>query len=194
MDANSRLVLAITGASGTPFATALLKRLASESAIEQIMLMSSSVGRKCLLEETGHSMEDMAYNTKKICLLNENDMGAEISSGSALHRGMVIVPCSVGTLGRIASGTSDNLIVRAADVCLKERRPLILCVRETPLNRTHIKNMLLAHDSGATIMPLTPAFYHHPTTIEDLCDGFATRIMDQMGLYQNDGRRWKGIS
>jgi 4-hydroxy-3-polyprenylbenzoate decarboxylase len=192
MDVSCRYVLAITGASGAPFATALLRRLTHEQTIEQVFLLASQTGRKCLLDEMGLCLEDLASRSEKICLLDENDLGAEISSGSARHGGMAVIPCSAGTLGRIASGTSDNLIIRAADVCLKERRRLVLCLRETPLNRIHIENMLRALDAGATIMPLSPTFYHHPKKIEDLCDAFATRAMDQLGLFQEDGRRWKG--
>jgi len=192
MDANSRIVLAITGASGAPFATALIRRLILEPTLEQIILLSSQTGRRCLTDETGFQPQDLVSQSEKICLLDENDLGAEISSGSAQHGGMVIIPCSVGTLGRIASGTSDSLIIRAADVCMKERRPLVLCVRETPINRVHMENMLRAYESGAIIMPLSPAFYHQPKTIDDLCDAFATRVLDQLGLFQKDGRRWKG--
>jgi 4-hydroxy-3-polyprenylbenzoate decarboxylase len=192
MDANRRIVLAITGASGAQFAIALLRRLILEPAIEQILLLSSQTGRRCLMDETGVQLQDMASHTERVCMLDENDLGAEISSGSARHGGMVIIPCSVGTLGRIASGTSDNLIVRAADVCLKERRPLVLCVRETPINRVHMENMLRACESGATIMPLSPAFYHRPKTIDELCDAFATRVLDQLGMFREDSRRWKG--
>jgi 4-hydroxy-3-polyprenylbenzoate decarboxylase len=104
---------------------------------------------------------------------------------------MAIVPCSAGTLGRIASGTSDNLICRAADVCLKERRPLVLCLRETPLNRIHLENMLRVHDAGAVVMPLAPSFYHQPKTLADLADAFATRVLDQLGIREADPRRWK---
>ena len=192
MSACQRYVLAVTGASGAPFASALLRRMILEPAIEQLLLLSSQAGRRCFADETGGRFGDLARSSKKICLLDEKDVGAEISSGSARHGGMAVVPCSAGTLGRIASGTSDNLIVRAADVCLKERRPLVLCLRETPVNRIHIENMLRAHDAGAIIMPLSPYFYHRPRTIDDLCDAFATRIMDQLGLFQEDDRRWKG--
>jgi 4-hydroxy-3-polyprenylbenzoate decarboxylase len=192
MNNSRRYILAITGASGAPFAAALLTRFISEPAVKQVMLLASQTGRRCLLDETGMPFEGLASRSEKILLLDENDLGAEISSGSALHNGMAIVPCSVGTLGRIASGTSDNLIVRAADVCLKERRPLVLCVRETPLNRIHIENMLKADAAGAVVMPLAPAFYHSPGSIQDLCDAFADRIMDQLGLARADAKRWKG--
>jgi polyprenyl P-hydroxybenzoate/phenylacrylic acid decarboxylase-like protein len=105
---------------------------------------------------------------------------------------MAVVPCSAGTLGRIAAGVSDSLITRAADVCLKERRPLVLGLRETPLNRIHLENMLRVHDAGAVVMPLMPSFYHHPETLRDLFEAFATRVLDQFGLREEDRRRWGG--
>ena len=192
MDQKRRYVLAVTGASGAPFAESLLKKLAQEPAVTQLFILSSPTGRRCFLDETGERLEDVARRLAKTVLLDEGDLGAEISSGSALHGGMVIVPCSAGTLGRIASGTSENLITRAADVCLKEGRPLVLCLRETPLNRVHMRNMLEAHDAGATIMPLTPALYTRPRSINDLCDDFAARIMDRLGLAREGARRWNG--
>jgi len=192
VDDGRRFILAITGASGAPFAVALLRRLILEPAVAQVLLLSSRTGRRCLMDETGARPEDIAVPAGRARLLDEDDLGADISSGSSLHGGMAIVPCSAGTLGRIASGTSEGLIARAADVCLKERRPLVLCVREAPLNRVHIENMLKAHDAGATVMPLAPTFYHRPGSIEDLCDAFATRAMDMLGLHQEDGRRWRG--
>ena len=192
IDATCRYVLAVTGASGAPFANALIRRMALEPAVAEIILLSTPTGRRCFLGEVGSSLDDRYRSIEKITMLDENDLGAEISSGSARHGGMAVVPCSAGTLGRIASGTSDNLIIRAADVCLKERRPLVICVRESPLNRIHIENMLRAHDAGATIMPLAPTFYHRPKTIEDICDAFATRIMECLGLVQKDDRRWRG--
>jgi flavin prenyltransferase len=191
-DANRRFVLAVTGASGAPFAEALMKRMAMDPTVAEVMLVSTPTGRKCFLGEMGRSLDDCASRFEKISTLDENNLAAEISSGSTRHSGMSVVPCSMGTLGRIASGTSDNLIARAADVCLKEKRPLILCVRESPMNRIHIENMLRAHDAGATIMPLAPTFYHLPKTIEDVCDAFATRILEQLGIVQEDGRNWSG--
>ena len=105
---------------------------------------------------------------------------------------MAILPCSAGALGRIAAGISESLVSRAADVCLKERRPLVLCLRETPLNRIHLENMLRVHDAGAIVMPLMPAFYTKPQSLRDLVDAFATRVLDQLGLPEDDPRRWKG--
>jgi len=191
-DANRRFVMAVTGASGAPFADALIRRMTMDPMVARVMLLSTPTGRRCFLGEMGCSLDDCARRYGKISMLDENNLGAEISSGSARHGGMTIVPCSAGTLGRIASGTSDNLIIRAADVCLKEKRPLVLCLRESPLNKIHMENMLRVHDAGATIMPLAPTFYHRPQTIEDVCDAFATRIMEHLGIVQEDGRRWGG--
>ena len=171
-----RITLALTGASGSGFGVAVLKRLAANPETERITLLFSATGRRCLADECG---------------LTDKDLGAAISSGSHRQDGMVLVPCSAGALGRIASGVSDTLVSRAADVCLKERRPLVLCLRETPLNRIHLENMLRVHDAGAIVMPLMPGFYYGPKSIEDLFDAFATRVLDQLGLTEADTRRWK---
>ena len=186
-----QLVLALTGATGSSFGVAVLKRLAACEQVAGIELLLSATGRRCLADECGLKGEALTELSRKIHLLNERDLGAGISSGSHPHDGMVIIPCSAGTLGRIASGTSDNLICRAADVSLKERRTLVLCLRETPLNRIHLENMLRVHDAGAVIMPLTPGFYHGPKTLDDLVDAFATRVLDQLGIKEADPRRWK---
>lgn len=187
---SGRLVLAITGATGAAFGVAVLKRLAN--AADSVELLLSPTGRRCLADECHLRDEDLVNLSPRIQLVSERNLGASISSGSHRHHGMAIVPCSAGTLGRIASGTSDNLICRAADVCLKERFPLVLCLRETPLNRIHLENMLRLHDAGAVIMPLSPGFYHQPASLEDLADTFAVRVLDQLGLSLEDPRRWKG--
>ncbi len=186
-----RFVVAITGATGAGFGVALLQRLAANDQMERIDLLVSPTGRRCLADECGQKAEELPNLSPKIRLLSEKDLGAGISSGSHRHDGMAIVPCSAGTLGRIASGTSDNLICRAADVCLKERRPLVLCLRETPLNRIHLENMLKIHDAGAVVMPLMPGFYQKPENLADLFDAFATRVLDQLGLVEEDPRRWR---
>ena len=191
MSAGLRFTVAITGASGAAFGVATLKRLSANPAVAQVALLLSPTGRRCLLDETGLAPKDLAA-LPKVSLRDERDLGADISSGSHRQDGMVIVPCSAGALGRIASGVSETLVSRAADVCLKERRPLVLCLRETPLNRIHLENMLRVHDAGAVVMPLTPGFYSGPKTLEDLFDTFATRVLDQLGLSETDGRRWKG--
>lgn len=187
-----RLTLAITGATGSAFGVALLRRLNANERVTALTLLLSPTGRRCLSEECGLTEKDLAALGPKVQLQNERDLGAAISSGSHRQDGMAILPCSAGTLGRIASGISEGLVSRAADVCLKERRPLVLCLRETPLNRIHLENLLRAHDAGAVVMPLMPGYYSAPQTLDDLYDTFATRVMDQFGLSEVDPRRWKG--
>jgi 4-hydroxy-3-polyprenylbenzoate decarboxylase len=128
----------------------------------------------------------------KVSYLPNKDVGAAVASGSALVDAMIVLPCSAGTIGSIAAGTSDDLLARAADVCLKERRKLVLCLRETPLNRVHLENMLRVHDAGAIVMPAMPAFYFEPTTIDDLVEQFAFRVLAQAGLPQDAQYRWQG--
>ena len=186
-----RITLALTGASGSGFGVAVLRRLAANPGVAAIALLSSPTGKRCLFDETGLTPKELA-SIPKVSLRDERDLGADISSGSHRQDGMAIVPCSAGALGRIAAGVSEGLVSRAADVCLKEGRPLVLCLRETPLNRIHLENMLRVHDAGAVVMPLMPGYYAHPASIEDLFDGFATRVLDQLGLEEPDPRRWKG--
>ena len=183
--------VAITGASGSAFGVAVLRRLSANPSVGRVTLLLSPTGRRCLHEETGLTPKELAA-LPKVELHDERDLGADISSGSHRHDGMVLVPCSAGALGRIATGVSESLVSRAADVCLKERRPLVLCLRETPLNRVHLENMLRVHDAGAVVMPLMPGFYSRPGSLDDLFDAFATRVLDQLGLRESDARRWKG--
>lgn len=187
-----KFTLAITGASGSAFGVAILDRLIRHPEVSKITLLLSPTGRRCLADETGLTQEDLAARSPKVALRNERDLGADISSGSHRQEGMAIVPCSAGALGRIASGISEGLVSRAADVCLKERRPLVLGLRETPLNRIHLENMLRAHDAGAVVMPLMPGWYSQPKDFADLFDTFAVRVLDQLGLPEADSRRWKG--
>jgi 4-hydroxy-3-polyprenylbenzoate decarboxylase len=186
-----RFTLALTGASGSAFGVAVLRRLAANPDVEQIALLLSPTGKRCLLDETGLAPKDLAA-LPKVGLRDERDLGADISSGSFRQDGMALVPCSAGALGRIAAGVSESLVSRAADVCLKERRPLVLCLRETPLNRTHLENMLRVHDAGGVVMPIMPGFYSGPKSLDDLFETFATRVLDQLGLRESDPRRWKG--
>lgn len=123
---------------------------------------------------------------------SNTDIAANIASGSYPSDAMVVIPCSVGTLSRIANGTASRLIERAADVSLKERRPLVLCIRESPLNKIHIRNMSLAADAGATIFPLIPTFYNHPSSVEQMAQEFANRVLAHIGLAQENAYRWKG--
>lgn len=187
-----RLTLAITGASGSAFGVGVLKRLAAHGEVAEIALLVSPTGRRCLHDESGLKAEDLIGLSPKIGLRSEQNLGADIASGSFRQDGMALVPCSAGALGRIATGVSESLVSRAADVCLKERRPLVLCLRETPLNRIHLENMLRVHDAGAIVMPLMPGYYTKPRSLADLVDTFATRVLDQLGLPEEDPRRWKG--
>jgi len=187
-----RIALAITGATGSGFGAAVVRRLAAHARVAQVTLLCSATGRRCLWDECGLRPDDLLALDPKLRLLDERNLGADLASGSAPLDAMVVLPCSVGTLGRIASGVSESLVSRAADVCLKERRTLVLCVRETPLNRIHLENLLRVHDAGAVVMPLMPSYYHHPETLEDLFEAFATRVLDQLGLPEPDRRRWAG--
>jgi len=191
-DRDMHITLAITGATGAGFGAALARRLAASGQVGRVSLLVSATGRRCLLDECGLRPEDLAALSPKVRHLDERNLGADISSGSARQDGMVVLPCSAGTLGRIVSGVSESLVGRAADVCLKERRTLVLCLRETPLNRIHLENLLRAHDAGAVVMPLMPSYYHRPETLEDLYQAFATRVLDQLGLPEPDRRRWQG--
>ena len=134
-------------------------------------------------------------SSRKITKIKEQsnaDIGANVASGSYPADAMIVIPCSVGTLARIANGIASQLIERAADVCLKEKRPLVLCVRETPLNKIHIRNMYRAADAGATIFPLIPAFYYRPASLDEMAREFAYRVLAHLGLPQPDAFRWKG--
>lgn len=185
-----RILLAITGASGSLYALHLLKLLAElDVEVEGII---SEAGRKVLEHELGMTRKDLlAYAaTWYDCL----DLAAPVASGSHRLDAMVVLPCTMGTLAAIASGMSANLIHRAADVTLKERRLLILAPRETPLNRTHLQNMLRAHEAGAMICPPMPAFYHAPQSLDDIARFFAGRICDLLGLPAPIANRWTGMS
>ena len=129
---------------------------------------------------------------QKIKVQSNADIGANVASGSYPADAMIVIPCSVGTLARIANGVASHLIERAADVALKEKRPLVLCVRETPLNKIHIRNMYRAADAGATIFPLIPAFYYHPASLDEMAREFAYRVLAHVGLPQADAFRWNG--
>jgi flavin prenyltransferase len=200
--AGKNIVIGITGASGAIYAQAVLRLLDADPRVERVFLVSSDTGMRLLAAELDIVPADAkklpALLTKtpanKIEFLPNKDVGARIASGSAAVDGMAVVPCSAGTLGAIAAGTASDLLTRAADVCLKERRPLVLCLRETPLNRIHLQNMLKANDAGAIVMPAMPAFYYGPKTIDDLAEQFSCRVLAQLGLPQEKQYRWKGGS
>jgi 4-hydroxy-3-polyprenylbenzoate decarboxylase len=194
------ITVGVTGASGAVYAQTLLRLLDSDNRVARVFLVASEAGLRLLSMELGIVAPEgkklpallTGTSAKKIEFLANRDIGASIASGSALVDGMVIIPCSAGALGSIAASTANELLTRAADVCLKERRPLVLCLRETPLNRIHLENMLRVHDAGAIVMPAMPAFYYGPKSIEDMVVQFTYRVLAQLGLPQEKQYRWKG--
>jgi flavin prenyltransferase len=197
---SSVITVGVTGASGAVYAQAILRMLDADRRVAQVFLVASDAGLRLVSTELGivaadgKKLPSLLTRTaaKKIEYLPNKDIGASIASGSAVVNAMVIVPCSAGALGAIAAGTAGDLLTRAADVCLKERRPLVLCLRETPLNRIHLENMLRVHDAGATLMPAMPAFYYGPKSVDDMVDQFAYRVLAQLGLPQEKQYHWKG--
>lgn len=193
------IVIGITGASGATYAQAVLRLLDADPSVERVFLVCSDAGMRLLATELNIVPADVrnlpalltGTAARKIEFLPNKDVGAVIASGSAIVDGMAVVPCSAGALGAIAAGTAGDLLTRAADVCLKERRPLVLCLRETPLNRIHLENMLKVNDAGAIVMPAMPAFYYQPKTIDDLVEQFSCRVLAQLGLPQERQYRWK---
>ncbi|MGH9431243.1 MAG: UbiX family flavin prenyltransferase [Terriglobia bacterium] len=198
--AGKNLVLAVTGASGALFARHMMNLLEGDSRVGKIHLVVSGSGLKVLREElnldVSKSTEIAAAlrgrPVKKTASLLDSDVGACIASGSYPVDGMVVIPCTTGCLAQIAHGISNTLIERAADVCLKERRKLILAVRDSPLSRIHIENMLHAHDAGAEIFPIAPSYYHNPRTIEDLVNQFCYRVLAHLDLPQDAQFHWTG--
>ena len=192
------LTIATTGASGSLFLKHFLLTIERDERVKTVNFIASDSGLRVMAEElelAGRSdlvRQIIGAPAAKIKQQENADIGANVASGSYPSDAMVVIPCSVGTLGRIANGTASHLIERAADVTLKERRPLVLCVRETPLNRIHIRNMSLAADAGATIFPLIPAFYNLPSSFEAMAQEFANRVLAHIGLPQPDAYRWKG--
>ena len=183
-----RIVVGITGATGSIFGVRLLEVM-REVKIETHLVMSKW-GARTALHETGRSQE--AINALASHAYNPNDQGAAISSGSFLTEGMVIAPCSMRTLGAIATGQGEHLVHRAADVILKERRKLVLVVRESPLHEIHLENMLKLSRMGVTILPPMPGFYNHPKSVEQLVDHIVMRILDQFGIKTELSERWDG--
>jgi 4-hydroxy-3-polyprenylbenzoate decarboxylase len=191
------LTVAMTGASGAILGRELLRALEADERVAKIHFVASENSLRVLAEELGVSGRAnlieklLGAEPKKIVQLADADIGAPIASGSHPSDGMVILPCSMGTLAAIALGLANSLIARAADVTLKERRPLILCVRETPFNRIHLRNMALAAEAGATIFPVIPAFYINGDDSTELARQFVYRILAHIGLYQPGAFVWK---
>ena len=184
--ANKKIVISITGASGSIYAQLLLDKLKSlEAQFEEVGIIMSDNAKYVWKSEIGSE----SYNDYPFKIFSKNDFTAPFASGSAKYDTMVIVPCSMGTLGRIASGISNDLTTRAADVILKERRKLVLVARETPLNAIHLKNMLTITEAGGIICPAVPSFYSNPKTIEETAMTVIDRIIDLVGL-ENKSFRW----
>jgi len=187
----------MTGASGAVFGQYLLQALHVDPRVSRVHFVASESALRVLAEELRFSGRNslveklLGHPSTKIQQHAESDIGASIASGSYPSNGMIVMPCSMGTLAAIASGLAQNLIERAADVCLKERRSLVLCVRETPFNKIHLHNMTLAADAGATIFPIIPTFYNHPTDSTEMARQFAARVLAHMGLPQQDAYVWK---
>ena len=197
------LTVGITGASGTIYAHRTLQLLAASGVVETINLIMSSTAAIVAQVETGANLRDadsarinewlgLASESKLVRLWRLDNLAAKPSSGSNKQAGMIIVPCSMGTLGAIASGAGTNLIHRAADVCLKEGRKLVLVPRETPYNAIHLENMLKLSRAGARILPASPGFYHRPKSIDELVEHLCNRILDQFDIPHGLKSVWTG--
>ena len=191
------LTLALTGASGAVFGREMLRALESDARVSRVHFVASESSLRVLAEELGLSgrtnlLEKLiGVPPQKTIQHIDSDIGAAIASGSHPSNGMIVLPCSMGTLASIANGLASLLISRAADVTLKERRPLLLCVRETPFNRIHLRNMTLAAEAGAVIFPCIPAFYNKPQDSTEMAREFVNRVLAHIGLPQPDAYVWK---
>ena len=184
--AGARLVVGVSGGSGIPYALAVLRALQRLNI--EIHLVVSSGAKRVMSLEGGPQLGDLTDLAHTVH--DDRDLGASVASGSYRTAGMLVVPCSAGTLAKIAHGFADNLLSRAAHVTLKERRRLVLVTREDPLPRPMLQNMLLAHDAGATLMSASPGFYHAPKTVDELLHFVTARVLDQFGLEAGGFQRW----
>ncbi len=191
------LAVALTGASGAVFGRELLRALERDERVDRVHFVASENSLRVMAEELGVSGRNglleklLGAAPKKTVQHTDADIGAAIASGSYPSHGMIVLPCSMGTLASIANGLANGLIARAADVTLKERRPLLLCVRETPLNRIHLRNMTLAAEAGAVIFPVIPAFYNKPADSTEMARQFVCRVLAHIGLPQPGAYVWK---
>ena len=185
-----KVIVGITGASGAVYGLRLLERLGSQGSVEIHLILSKS-GERTLFLETGKLAADIRGLADFWYPLG--DIAARLASGSASMDAMVVAPCSIHTMSAIATGISSNLLVRAADVMLKEKRKLILLVRESPFHLGHLRNMTALAEMGAIIAPPIPAFYHHPQTVMDIVDHSVDRVMDLLGVPDAGVRRWQGV-
>ena len=188
-DRNRRIVLALTGASGAIYGIRLLERLSAEPGVETHLIVTAA-GMLTVRQETDLSAADL----ERLATVSyrPRDVGATIASGSFATDGMAVVPCSIKTLSAIANSYDADLVVRAADVTLKEGRPLILAVRETPLHQGHLRLMQQAAEAGAVIAPPVPAFYNRPQSLDDIVDHFVARLMARLG-FEGHGEEWRGM-
>jgi 4-hydroxy-3-polyprenylbenzoate decarboxylase len=190
------LTIAATGASGAVFSQELLRAVEADARVRTVNFIASENALRVFAEELDiRGRSDLVKKllgaaSHKIQQQASNDIGANVASGSYPTDAMIVLPCSMGTLACIANGLAGNLIERAADVCLKEKRPLVLCVRETPLNKIHIRNMYRAADAGATLYPLMPTFYNRPKSVEEMARQFAARVLAHIGLPQEGAFSW----
>jgi flavin prenyltransferase len=194
------ITIGVTGASGAILAQRTLSLLEDDSRVARIHLVVTETGQRLFAEELDILSGDLkklpnrilGRHSKKIEALPNKDVGASIASGSYPVDAMVVIPCTMGALASIATGMSDDLVARAADVTLKEGRKLVLCVRDTPFNRIHLENMLSAQQAGAVIMPVVPAFYFKPKSIDEIVTQYVCRVLVQAGLPQEKMYRWTG--
>ena len=191
------VIVGVTGASGAGVAVTLLRALVRQQAVEHIHLVFSEAALSVVAQEMkvpgmtpAGFVERFLEGARQVTVYRNDQIAAPFASGSHRATGMVVAPCSMNTLGHIAAGLSPDLISRAADVMLKERRPLLLAVRETPLGTTHIENMLRATRAGAVVFPICPAYYAHPGSVQDINDNFVMRLLDHLGLEPDCGQRW----
>ena len=194
------VTVGVTGASGAVLAQKMLALLDSDSRVERVHLVVTETGLRLFAEELAIASGNreqlvqlvLGRASSKIAMVPNKDLGAAIASGSYAVDSMVIIPCSVGTLAKIAAGTCCDLVARSADVMLKEGRKLVLCVRDTPFSRIHLENMLRAQQAGAVIMPAILSYYHAPKTIDDVVTQYVCRVLAQMDLQQDAMFRWTG--
>ncbi|HEX8872557.1 MAG TPA: UbiX family flavin prenyltransferase [Candidatus Acidoferrum sp.] len=194
------ITIAVTGASGAVCAQKALSLLEDDPRVERIHLVATENGQRLFSEELGITSGDLkklparilGRPAKKIEILSNRDVGASIASGSYHVNAMMVIPCTMGALASIANGMGDDLVARSADVMLKEGRTLVLCVRDTPFNRIHLENMLRAQQAGAVIMPVVPAFYDKPKSIDDIVTQYVCRVLSRAGLPQEKMHRWTG--
>ena len=194
------ITIGVTGASGAIFAQKALSLLEDDTRVARVHLVVTETGQRLFSEELGITSGDLkklpgrilGHSSKKIETVSNKDVGASIASGSYVVDAMIVIPCTMGCLASIATAMSDDLVTRAADVMLKEGRKLVLCVRDTPLNRVHLENMLRAQQAGAVIMPVVPAFYFKPKSIDEIVTQYVCRALAQAGLLQDKMYRWTG--